>query len=331
MTLLKSLFMCALTFAIANGHTQTLAPPMPNATAATSPAPLDPGITQIRKSVTFIQLRCQDGGKEYDVRGTGFFVLYPDERLGKDRSFGYLVTNRHVALCWNDLGHPMNVESISITLNRREAQGDSFVQTGYLNDHGNAAWIVPQDPSVDLAALPLLPEDTQFDFKAVPIGMFASADFLKQRRVTEGEPVFFSGFFYQFPGSKRIEPIVRQGIIAMMQDEKIPFVGMAERVYLADLHAFGGNSGSPAFINLGGFHEGNIMSGNEYRLLGVVNGEVTEDENFNLELTNTLKGKGAANSGVSTIVPADELRALLDDPRLRKLRDDRIAGEQNTK
>jgi hypothetical protein len=167
----------------------------------------------------------------------------------------------------------------------------------------------------------------EFDVRGTGFFVFYPSDFLKQHRIVEGEPLFFAGFFYQFPGSKRMEPIVRQGIIAMMPSDKVPFVGMAEKVYLADLHAFGGNSGSPAFINLGGYHAGSMMLGDDYRLLGVVNGGLTEDENFNLELTATLKGKGAANSGISTIVPADEVQALLDDPRLQKLRDDAVKAQ----
>jgi len=108
----------------------------------------------------------------------------------------------------------------------------------------------------------------------------------------------------------------------MMPDEQIPFVGMARRLYLADLHAFAGNSDSPAFINLAGMHEGSISSGQDYRLLGIVNGEVFEDEDFNLTLTATsVEGKALANSGVSTIVPVDDLKALLDDPRLQRARD----------
>lgn len=53
----------------------------------------------------------------------------------------------------------------------------------------------------------------------------------------------------------------------------------------------------------------------------VVNGVVFEDEHFNLELATTLTGTGRANSGISTIVPIDELKALLEDPRLRENRD----------
>jgi hypothetical protein len=285
-------------------------------------------MTQIRKSVTFIKLLCREGSQEFDVRGTGFFVFYPDSRLGKDQGFVYLVTNRHVALCWNDSGQPMQVESISVRLNRRQAVDDKFSQDGFLNEHGNVPWVTPQDDSIDLAALPFLPDLSRFDFKTVPLSLFATSDVLSQRNITEGEPVFFAGFFYQFPGTNRMLPIVRQGIIAMMPEEKIPFVVSPMKLYLADLHAFGGNSGSPAFINLGGMHGGAIYAGEDYRLLGVVNGDISEDEHLNLQLTTTVTGTARANSGVSTIVPADELKALLDDPRLQQRRDDVVKARE---
>ncbi len=112
----------------------------------------------------------------------------------------------------------------------------------------------------------------------------------------------------------------------MMPDEEIPFVGHPEHLYLADVHAFGGNSGAPAFINLGGMHENSIMAGQDYRLIGIVNGEMFEDENFNLQLTATMiRGTGQANSGISTMVPVDELKQLLDGPQLQRMRDEVVA------
>jgi hypothetical protein len=68
----------------------------------------------------------------------------------------------------------------------------------------------------------------------------------------------------------------------------------------------------------------------DYKLLGVVNGEVFEDEDFNLTLTAMVAGKALANSGVSTIVPADDLKALLDDPRLQRQRDVEVARWNST-
>jgi hypothetical protein len=220
----------------------------------------------------------------------------------------------------------MQVESISLRMNRKEAEGGNFAFDSSLNDHGNAPWVLPEDDSIDLAVLPVAPDVARFDFKTVPFTWLATSDLLSKHRITEGEPVFFAGFFYQFPGTRRIEPIIRHGTIAMMPYENIPFVGHAEKVYLADVHVFGGNSGSPAFINLGGMHEGMMDLSQDFRLLGVVNGDVSEDENFNLELTATIRGTARANSGISTIVPADDLKALLEDPRLQKIRDNLVTA-----
>ena len=56
----------------------------------------------------------------------------------------------------------------------------------------------------------------------------------------------------------------------------MPFVGNAERVFLADKHVFGGNSGSPAFIDLGGIRENLLGPADDFKLLGVVNANVSE-------------------------------------------------------
>lgn len=292
---------------------------------ASPPAPVtvpEPSMTQVRKIVTFIKLACRDGDTEYNVTGTGFFVFIPDQRLGKDNGFVYMVTNRHVALCWRSFNQPMEVKTVSITLNRRMPNGGTFSEDIHLSEHGNVPWVTPLDGSVDLAALPYFPDVQKFDVRLLPLATLATSQYLSQQMITEGEPIFFAGFFQQFPGVRRMQPIVRQGIIAMMPDEKIPLVSTPEKLYLADVHVFGGNSGAPAFINLGGFHNGHFMAGEDLHLVGVVNGYVFENEDFTLEIATTFLGaKGKANSGISTIVPADDLIALLQDSRLQAQRD----------
>lgn len=315
---------CPVVLCVAQSSPQTASPVAGVTPTSSRPAPT---MTQIRKSVAFIRLKCKDGCQEFDVRGTGFFMSFPDNRLPGGGNFVYLVTNRHVALCTNDNGHAMDVESISITLNQRTPNDEDVSHEGFLNPLGNVRWYLPSDDSVDLAVLPLAPDPNRFDYMSVPSSMLAGIDLLKENRVIEGEPVFFTGFFYQFPGMTRMEPIVRRGIIAMMPKDKVPFVGNAEEVYLADMHVFGGNSGSPAFINLAGMRENMVIPGESYWLLGVANANVSEDENFNLQLTTTIQGKGIANSGISTIVPAYELKALLDD--LQSLRDEAVRRAVN--
>jgi hypothetical protein len=52
----------------------------------------------IRKTAGFMRVTFVEGNQRKEIAGTCFFVFYPDERLGKDRGFAYLVTNRHMAV-----------------------------------------------------------------------------------------------------------------------------------------------------------------------------------------------------------------------------------------
>jgi hypothetical protein len=175
---------------------------------------------------------------------------------------------------------------------------------------------------VDLAVLPLAPDLKRFDYQPLPLSMFATKDVIATQQIAEGDSVLFAGFFYQYPGQKKIEPIVRQGILAMMPDEELKTtLGKPGRVYLADVHVFGGNSGSPMVVNVGGYRNGSlVMGGFPYLLLGIVSGYY-ETADFKLETAATLTGEANANSGISIVVPAEQLKALLESPQLQRLRD----------
>src|SRR5208337_480563 len=273
-------------------------------------------VAQFRKSVVFIELKCDKGRQTLDVRATGFFVQYPDTRIPAG-SFSYLVTNRHAAMCWDDGRVPMKVASVSVKFNLRD--GSSRVEA--LSQHGNASWFLPADESVDLAVLPLLLDPKLVDYLTCPLSYFVTKEGLRSGNVSAGARILFSGFFYQFPGKNRIQPIVRQGILAMNPDEQL--VNTTDRpgdVYLGDVHIFGGNSGSPVLIDVNSNRD-NFMGFPSYRFLGVISGLFYEDQNFNLKAATTFKGTMHANSGIALIVPADALKSLLDDPRVQGQRD----------
>src|SRR5690349_21005753 len=77
-------------------------PPVPLAqNAATAPTPpVEPMERQVRKTVAFITMHCIEGTQFVKAQGTGFLIEVPDSRLPANRSFMYLVTNRHIAMCW---------------------------------------------------------------------------------------------------------------------------------------------------------------------------------------------------------------------------------------
>jgi hypothetical protein len=189
---------------------------------------------------------------------------------------------------------------------------------------GKASWFFPANDSVDLAALPVNPDVNVFDFETVPFGMLSDE---KADALSEGDEVLFTGLFIQYMGQTKIEPIVRSGSIAMLPDESIPTtLKKPGNVYLTEVHAFGGNSGSPVFVDIGGLRRGKFSS---FKLLGVVAGEVFETNDFHLQVSTTYDGKVSANSGISMIVPASDLKALLESEPLQKMRDDVVNKEKS--
>jgi hypothetical protein len=283
--------------------------------------------TAIKKSVAYLQTDClQDDGKTVSYFATAFFVTKLDDRLEKDQGFGYLVTNRHAAQPGIERGAPCRVSNYWLRVNLRGASPSDLPQatSGALGP--GVPWVFPDDPAVDLAIVPLAPDQTKVDYEAIPSTMFATADVVKANNIGEGDVVIFTGLFVQMPGLLRLEPIVRQGTIAMIPSE--PIMTTMKRpgnLYLADIHVFGGNSGSPMFVNLGGVRNGGLMMGSNYKLLGVVSGYEFEDTDFNLQAATTYSGTLGANSGVTSIVPAAELDKLINSPKLQSMRDAVIA------
>lgn len=280
------------------------------ATTATKPLSAE---KQIRKTVVFIRMLCTKDGKDYDVRGTGFWVGYPDERL-KGRQFTYLVTNRHVAECWDDdTAKPMKVRAVWLRLNLKNGPSSELA----LSQTGNVNWILPSDDSVDLAVLPGGPSDSNVDFMEIPTPLF-----LGNQEISEGDKIVFSGFFSQFAGLRRMEPIVREGILAMMPEEDITTTtNKPGKLYLGDVHIFNGNSGSPVLIDTGGLRGNAFTMPGQYRLLGVVSGMFYEDTDLTLQVTTSIKGTSHGNSGIAAIVPVQCLKDLLEDSRLKAIRD----------
>ena len=62
-----------------------------------------------------------------------------------------------------------------------------------------------------------------------------------------------------------------------------------------------------------------------YGLLGVVSGYMYEDSDLTLRISTDYEAILHANSGISIVVPAEQLKALVSSPALQQLRDEAIA------
>lgn len=303
--------------------TSAAPPQSPIATGVPNP----PVLEQIRKTVGFLSIAYMDGTARGGVIGTCFFVSIPDKRLGENRGFPYLVTNRHVAQPGIELGTPYDVQAVFIRLNLATPQGEIRSVQEQIPMGGRIRWFFPADDAVDLAVLPIGPDEKRYDYMTVPSTVIVSSDELKNGNFGVGDAVTFAGYFSSFPGQIRVQPIVRQGVIAMLPEEKLSTTLHKEGVlYLADLHAFHGNSGSPVFVNQSGFRHGAIYSGESYRLLGILSGYYPEAAGFSVPAAAVLTGEVRDNSGIATIVPADELIKLLNSPILQAEREAQLAN-----
>jgi hypothetical protein len=259
--------------------------------------------------------------------GTGFVVFIPvnplipvpPEEKGKDFGFGYLVTNRHVVQPGIEEGKPCHVVNYSVLLNRRVDSTQNEAHAELVSLLG-VTWHFSTDESVDLAVIPFSASPGIYDYERIPVGEFVTQEMVEKKTVVEGDPVLFSGLFVQsFQEMHSLEPIVRSGSLAMIPNGVMETtLHKPGRVYLAEAHSFGGNSGSPVFVDTSKFVN---PFGYSYKLLGVISGEVLEGSDLVLHVTTSYNAKIAANSDVSVVVPADEIKKIIDDPALKAMRD----------
>ncbi len=221
---------------------------------------------------------------------------------------------------------PCQVLDQKVRLNLKNAAPDgsySEVSSGGPGVH----WVYPSDPAIDLAVTPIGLDFSKYSQLAFPSALFLTTDQAKQNRLVEGDSVLFTGIFVQFIGQVKSEPIVREGKIAMIPDEEVPTtLRVLGNVYLVDAHVFGGNSGSPMLVNLGGQRDNGLMAGFDYHLLGLISGYVQETSDFKLQAVASYAGTVIANSGVAMVVPAQQILDLLDCDALKAIRQQQFSA-----
>jgi hypothetical protein len=258
--------------------------------------------------------------------GTGFFVAYADRRRRPNHDFSYLVTAKHVLLDVDGTFLP----SVTIRLNLQSAAADS--DFGFIRDipvtdaQGNLLWLHSEDQAEDVVVLPLSPDQHEFDFTTISTGMFLNDRALNSGAVAEGDDLYFIGLMEQYYGTKRNYPLVRRGTLALLTDEYIDTPSGRQKIFIADLQSWPGNSGSPVFI-LGGRRDRPIVAGSNFGFLGMIVASFLN--RFTVPLNGEqparqLETGDRANTGVTCIVPAAVIEKVLDSAPAQEDRDTRI-------
>jgi len=291
------------------------------------------GETELLKSIVLITIEAKEPdkagkpGKVVTVSGTGFLVGVRDSRL-KDLSFTYLVTNRHVAEAFeqDEKGNcgRLQIQKTYVTLNLKEPINGNRSDQVDISNSKQFHWYFPKDEASDLAVMPFGPPD-KYDFRLIDSTMLLSTDVIDKQQVVPGDKVLTGGYFYHYAGLHEFQPIIREGVLAMMPDGPMPTTTCKSgNVFLVDVHVIRGNSGSPIFIVPAlGLQSAASFGGvpSVFGLLGVVSGYMYESEGLTLRASTTWTGSANANSGISVVVPAQQLKDLLEGPELQAIRD----------
>jgi len=271
----------------------------------------------LRKCVCFIQATREDG----PWMGTAFFVAVP---LGVADAFSaYVVTARH-CIDPDDEHEYGPADSIGLRLNTRSG-------TSVVIDTKPTDWW--RHPTADLAVLPLAPDQSVFDWMAIPVDAFATTEFLRKQGFGPGEDLLISGLLVHHPGETRIMPIVRVGNVAAFPEDPI-FVNSGAHVApdvvaLAEVRSIGGLSGCPAFIHPGDLRSGEqglrigtsgTIGGPNY-LLGVMHGFFVVGDN-DPDGVVPRADEEEINTGISVVVLADRILEILYAPEVQTMRDE---------
>jgi hypothetical protein len=280
----------------------------------------------LKKTVGFIfgQVHAKDQtGTEHTLEGplgTGFFIVWPDERGGPNWGYFYFVTAKHVLK--DSDGKFLKTVRIRLNLKQQNNQQNfDYIDVTVTDGGGNLIWLQDlEDPNDEAVAFAIRPDTNRFDYLPIPTQMFVTDKLSKDNQVGEGDAVSFIGLMAQFYGAKQNFPVVRKGSIALMSDEPLPTPTGLQKGYICEVASWPGNSGSPVFLYLGGIRRNSLSSGG-YWLLGVMISYYNNSRPFETVDTSTVSINDPSNIGLAFILPVSQITKVLSAPTVQQFRD----------
>jgi hypothetical protein len=252
-----------------------------------------------------------------NIGGSGFLVYYPASQ-GRPGGFIYAVTNRHI----------IREKCSTVRLNTIDGKTDVF-------EYHPDQWTISKTDDLAVIALPGHISHTAYRFNTVKMTMLLTEEHVAIYNLGVGDDVALIGRFINIEGKQRNIPTARFGHVAQMplepidsEDDGVPY---KQESFLADIKSIGGYSGSPVFwdatVGRPKHVEQRAKLGRERGetpifLLGVDWAHIRDwdpvcgvdkkplSANYQIEI----------NTGIAAIVPAWKLRDLLENPMLKRER-----------
>jgi len=263
--------------------------------------------------------------------GTGFIIGCPVPNSEK-AIIPIVVTAKHV------LGDHQKVLGRFST---QEGASTAFVRYDIASlKKSNDYWEHPYDNGVDIAVFRSLHYEAM-KYNALPMDLIATKKMFKEEKIRQTDQIIFPSLLINFMGSSMNYPVFRDGIIAVIPNEKVPMkfkvgdkqIETDQEVIFIDATSIPGASGSPIFLWPGPRFKGRsyVMGGTTPYLLGIMHGlyPVVPREDLKVE-TSESKDMYAENSGIAIIFPSWKLHDILQCQNFKD-RINQIAETEDTK
>jgi hypothetical protein len=264
-------------------------------------------------------------GTPHEPIGTAFIVGYPHPTI-ENASIPLVVTARHVTAGRDHiLGRYSTVGGKSTSLVKY-----NLSELKSSNDY----WEHP-DQGVDMAVF-RTPHFEVTKYTPLPLDLIPTKETFKSEDVKQTDRIIFPSLLVNFMGSERNYPVVRDGTIALIPEEKVPLsceagntiVQTEQEVIFIDAISVPGASGSPIFLWPGPRIKANAFAigGTRPLLLGVMHGfyPAAPRELIKVEASE-VREMYAENSGIAIAFPSWRLREILELESLKE-RIDQISG-----
>lgn len=264
---------------------------------------------------TCVCFLCTNEKGTYVARCTAFFASVPADIGVAEGGHIYLITAKHCIEGAQRYGN---------TLFARLNMENGPVRYAEIKQ----AWTYNDEDGSDVAAIQFDPPSNA-EFRCIPIGMMATDQVLREKRVGAGDEVVVTGLFTKRKGEARNIPILRAGMISVMPGEPLVDDGGHEYLaYLIELRSTGGLSGSPVFVVNSRFADPTNRTPNlglqlfsyVFLLLGIIRGH-WEHKNSVTDIAEDMQnGSEPFNLGIAIATPSQECVKLLNREEFVKKR-----------
>lgn len=256
-----------------------------------------------------IERKNEKGEPEFKSLATGFLI---GKAVGEKNEKGqqpyrlFAVTNRHI---FYDDRTKQYIKEVLFRFNTIDNKSHHF-RVSLLNIGGAPIWSMHSNENVDLAVLPINPNE--MNNAKIEYYFFRESDlfFAKDfgvKNISTGDGLFVLGFPMSISGRAKNFVIIRQGVIARVDEEVLE-----DGFYYIDASAYPGNSGGPVVVKPEMVSIEGTSSNNSAGLIGVISSGETYSDVAVSQQTGEPKVIFTEQTGLVRVVPVEHIYEIVD-------------------